>query len=224
MDRNATYVQKFQLLKPWILEIVRDVKKDLKNEHLKADKRFFLKYFSGKAPAKLSVEELADAYYTQIVQENDEGLAEFVCSRWLLKHTDLYEFFAVHLKGITDDFDQLEQLPQELGDTLVQQGIEQFGGRLTYLFAVINSVVFSQTQLDQLKQAAEQEQAQPEPEAADQSAELKRLQREIARIENRYEKKLSGLQRKYINDTEALKKQVVTLQRKLSEGCSSAAV
>jgi hypothetical protein len=52
-----------------------------------------------------------------------------------------------------------------------------------------------------------------------QSAETleKAYEREIARLTDKYEKKLQGLQKKYLFDTEALKKQIATLQRKLNE-------
>ena len=40
---------------------------------------------------------------------------------------------------------------------------------------------------------------------------------EMARVKDKYEKKLNGLQKKYQVDVENLKKQIAQLQRKLQE-------
>ncbi len=43
------------------------------------------------------------------------------------------------------------------------------------------------------------------------------FEREIARLTDKYEKKLAGLQKKYITDMENFKKQISQLQRKLQD-------
>lgn len=94
MYKNATYKEKFADLQEWIPLLVEAVKKDLRNEHLKKDLNFVKKFLSSKNVHKVTIEELAEAYQ-KAIQEEEQGeeLAEFITSRWLLKNSELYEFF-----------------------------------------------------------------------------------------------------------------------------------
>src|SRR5262249_28303971 len=130
------------------------------------------------------------------------------------------------LTRIQPNFTDLEELTAHQAQSLIEESIRQFGAPHTYLFAVLNSVVFPQDIFRQLEQQAkqhhqthtEQKQVEKEQLAADQLQ--KSFEREIARLTDKYEKKLSGLQKKYLTDVETLKKQVSQLQRKLQEKAS----
>ncbi len=221
MLKETGYQEKFELLRPWLAEIVETVKKELKNEHLKIDKEFCRRYFLGKNFTNVPLHELADAYYKDITGGN-VGLGEFVATRWLLKHTDIYDFFEMALKNISEDFDELEELPQEISQPLLKGSLEAFGAPKTYLFSVFNSVVFPKEIYENLRTQAieESKKARKEAEAKQISESLEAMQkrhtREMSAMSERYEKKLSGMQRKYVNDMEILKKQVGQLQKKLS--------
>ena len=222
MIKNSSYQEKFQWIQPWLISIIDIVKKDLKNEHLRIDKAFCKKYFLAKSPNQLQAEEMAIAYEKDIAEGN-VGLGEFIASRWLLKNTDVYGFFEEELKHVLHEFDQITELTQEHSMRLIQKATAQFGAVKTYIFSVFNEVVFTQEAFATLKTTAEKESHTRKLETAEKDVALnldhlkKKHAREIAAITDRFEKKLSGLQKKYLNDIEILKKQIALLQRKLSE-------
>lgn len=221
MLKETGYQEKFELLKPWLVDIIEVVKKDLKNEHLKIDKEFCRRYFLGKNFIHVPLNEMAEAYYRDI-QEGNVGLGEFIATRWLLKNTDIYDYFEKTLKKISDDFEELDQLPEETAHPLLEGAVDEFGATRTYLFSVLNSVVFPEELYEELRASAVKETEKVRQEAeAEQVAESleamqKRHSRELSAMSDRYEKKLSGMQRKYLRDMEILKKQVGRLQKKLS--------
>lgn len=223
MIKDSTYKEKFVHLKKWMPHIVESVKKDLKNEHLKNDWGFVKNYFPGKNPNKLTAEELAEAYAHAIENsEKAEELAEFVSNRWLLKHSDLYYHFEKELTKITPDFNDLQELDKQKSLELMEGAIPLFGALHTYLFCILNSVVFPKEVYDTLSERAEKsvEMAKMEAKANAEMKSLEDMQRsyeqQIARLTDKYEKKILGLQKKYAIDTDGLKKQIATLQRKLS--------
>jgi hypothetical protein len=224
MYKNATYKEKFADLKEWIPFLIESVKKDLRNEHLKKDLYFVKKFLSSKNIHKITTEELAEAYQKAILEEEKgEELAEFISSRWLLKNSELYTFFEGHLSGIHPDFTDLEEIDSAQAQALIEASIRQFGAPHTYLFSVLNSVVFPKESFLSLKAQAEQHQRQEEEKIQEVNEQLsadqmrKNFEREITRLTDKYEKKLAGLQKKYIVDVENLKKQMAQLQRKLQE-------
>jgi hypothetical protein len=222
MLKNATYKEKFVLLKPWHAVIIDAVKKDLKNEHLKQDFQFCKKYLPGKSAQKLTTEELVDVYGVAVEDaESGEALAEFISNRWLLKNSDLYGFFEQKLSEINPNFTEIEELDADQSRKMLSHAVKEFGAARTYLFSVINSVVFPEQVYRELDKQAKDALAHEEKEAQKQ-AELEaandsklNYEQQIARLTDKYEKKLVGMQKKYIQDTDTLKKQVATLQRKL---------
>jgi hypothetical protein len=224
MKKDATYQEKFNHLKDWMPSIIESIKKDLKNEHLKKDLGFSKKYLGNKNINKVTSEEFVTAYNKAIAEEAEgEGLAEFITSRWLLRHSDLYEFFERHLTQINPNFSDLTELTAEQSKGLSSAAEKQFGAVQTYLFSVLNSVVFPASVFKELETKARQEQHSVGEEKQRQSEQLsaeamkREHEREMARLTDKYEKKLIGLQKKYVIDVEALKKQVSLLQRKLQE-------
>jgi hypothetical protein len=200
------------------------VKKDLRNEHLKKDLQFVKKYLASKNIHKLSTEDLSQAYEKAIQEEESgEEIAEFITSRWLLKNSELYEFFEKELSKISPDFAGLEEIDPSQAQGLIEASNQEFSPPQIYLFSVLNSVVFPKETFEQLKRQAIDYQALTHEELRQTEErvsleEMKRnFQREMARLTDKYEKKLSGLQKKYIVDVEALKKQVAALQRKLHQ-------
>lgn len=224
MYKNATYKEKFADLQEWIPLLIDAVKKDLRNEHLKKDFFFVKKFLSSKNIHKISTDELAQAYQ-KAIQEEEQGeeLAEFITSRWLLKNSDLYEFFEQQLSQINPDFTNLEEIAPAQAQALIDASVREFGAPHTYLFSVLNSVVFPKENFQKLKTQAQQHQEKQEEETrqnidqmnADQMR--KSFEREMARMADKYEKKLTGMQKKYVTDIENLKKQLAQLQRKLQE-------
>lgn len=223
MLKETTYKAKFDMLASWMPLIVESVKKDLKNDHLKGDYAFFKHYFPGKNLNKLTTEELAQAYSNAIAtSEKAEELAEFITNRWLIKHSDLYHYFEQELTKINPNFNDLDVLDKQTSLKLMEGSIQQHGAPHTYLFCILNSVVFPPEVFAKLSQLAEQaaKQAAAETTVKQEHESVEAMQRnyeqQIARLTDKYEKKLIGLQKKYTTDVEALKKQVANLQRKLA--------
>lgn len=223
MLKNANYQEKFQLLNPWIFKIIDTVKKDLKQEHLQQDGKFAKQHFQGKNIQKLTAEDLAPAYSQWIASgaPGGEEIGEFIANRWLLKNTEIYNYFEEQLQNVNPEFNEIEELEKNLAQTIMDHSVEQFGALKTYIFSVLNSVVFPQTLLQRLHDLALAAQKQENTDTlhAKEKAAAENLEktheREIARLTDKYEKKLLGMQKKYIQDTERLKKQVVNLQKKL---------
>lgn len=223
MLKDSTYKEKCDMLKSWMPQIIETVKKDLKNEHLKNDFKFAKKYLSGKNVNKLTTEDFVQAYSQALDQEeNAEEIAEFVTNRWLLKNTELYDYFERALTQISPDFTQLTEIDSQRSQEIVEGSVVLFGAPKTYLFSVMNSVVFPKDVYEKLDKRAKQEQQKVEEEEtaqlerATQEAMKAQYEEKIARLMDKYSKKILGLEKKYLQDTEALRKQIVNLQKKLN--------
>lgn len=222
MLKEATYKEKFVLLADWLPVIIEAIQKDLKNDHLKKDARFVKNFFANKNPSKLTREELLTGY-SQALQNEEyaEPLGEFIANRWMIRHTDLYHFFEERLRRINPNFTEMTEIEPTAARSLMEDAIEEFGARNVYLFSIINSVVFPNQIYDQLRRRA-LESVETETAAAQAQAEHRSIeemqqshQQQIARLTDKYEKKIQGMQKKYLLDVDALKKQIASLQRKL---------
>ena len=222
MLKDTTYKEKFALLKPWMPSIIESVKKDLKNDHLKNDWQFCKKYLGTKNLHKVTIDELADAYVNAMENEEDvEELGEFISNRWLMRNTEVYNYFEQELSKISDDFTALETIDAAASHQIVDGSVNQFGAPRTYMFSVINAVVFPKEVYEKLSKTAENEaktkvkQAEEKAEQLTLEARERNYQQQITRLTDNYEKKLLGIEKKYHTDVAALKKQIVTLQKKL---------
>lgn len=221
MLKDATYQIKFKMLDTWLSTIIDQIKKDLKQDHLQRDPVFCKVHFPGKNVSKITLEEMTVPYRTLLSQEGGEDVSEFITNRWLLKNAEIYHFFEEELKAVTPDFSEIEVLDEEKSRKIIADSVRRFGAPRTYIFSVLNSVVFpeklykelaneAESHRDQSAQVAEQKKEQQNLESIQRTHEA-----EIARLTNKFEKTILGLQKKYLIDTEALKKQIAALQRKL---------
>jgi hypothetical protein len=207
----------FQTLQNWTLEVLNAIKKDIKNDHLHTDPVFYRSYFGNRPQNRLSSEEIFAAYEKELLKGNEE-LAEWIVNRWVFKHGDLYQHFAEGLTKINENFDQIKNLTEVESREILKGAPESFGAIPTYLFCVLNGVVFPKSVLEELRKGAEAEKVAREKKSASNAEEegfqktIAALQREITRQND----KIAGVQKKYDKDTEALKKQIKTLQQKLN--------
>lgn len=222
MLKDSTYKEKFTMLKTWMPLIIETTKKDLKNDHLKRDPGFARLYLPGKNAAKLTTDEMAEAYSKAIESDSGEELAEFIANRWMLKHSDIYEYFEQELSKINPNFSEIQDIDKPTATKIMEGAVHQFGSIATYLFCVFNSVVFPEDVYKQLGSHAsktvvdKKEEDQKNAEDASLEALKRNHEQQMARMVDKYEKKLLGLQKKYILDVETLKKQIANLQRKLT--------
>lgn len=223
MSNEKNFKEKLIELEEWMPEIVDCVKKDLRSEHLKKDYNFSKKYFPGKNINKLENQEIIDGYVKALREEPEaDSLAEFIVHHWIFKNSELYHFFEERLSKINPDFTEIKELSAEQADALEKEAFKEFGARKTYIFSQLNGVAFSKDHLKKMAGASIKERAESAKNAV-QEAEARSLEemkaahaREIARLTDKYEKKLLGVQKKYAQDVEALKKQLSNLHRKMA--------
>lgn len=223
MSTEMSYKDRLLLLEEWMSEIIDGVKKDIKNEHLKKDYNFCKKYFPGKNFNKLEIQEMANAYKRALREEEAaEAIAEFIVQHWILRNSEIYHFFEENLSKINPDFTAIKELTLEQAELLQAASFREFGGARTYIFAQLNGVAFPPETLKKMAVDASQEKNELEKKAVVekeiQSLEAMKAnhEQEMARLKDKYEKKLIGFQKKYSQDVEMLKKQLANLQRKLT--------
>lgn len=222
MLKEATYKQKFSLIQNWIPQLIEMASKDLRNEHLKKDGNFLKKYFSNKPIPKITKEELV-AGYTKALEneENSEDIAEFISHCWILRNSEIYNHFETELTKRYEDFGKIEEIDAKNSKEIIDTAVKNFGADKTYLFTVLNSVVFAKPALDALHADAKATKQQNDTEEQQNLEKMAidkvhtHYQQQIARLTDKYEKKLLGHQKKYFQDTENLKKQIANLQRKI---------
>ena len=222
MYKNATYQEKFTGIRDWMPAIVDVIKRDLKNDHLRNDLYFVKTFFSSKNLNKITNDELAEAYIKALTTETKaEEIGDFITSRWLLKNTELYELFERRLSQLSPDFTALEELDLATSQEIAKEAVKDFGATKTYIFSVLNAVVFPEAVFKQLRDQALQELKSDKvhQEITAEKMSIEKMQqvfeRDFARLTDKYEKKLAGMQKKYLVDVEGLKKQIAALQRKL---------
>lgn len=223
MSNEKSFKEKLIHLEDCMPEIIDCVKKDLKSEHLKKDYNFSKKYFPGKNINKIESQELIQGYLKALHEEAEaESLAEFIVHHWIFKNSELYHFFEERLSKINPDFTEIKELTNEQASALEKEAFKDFGVRKTYIFSQLNGVAFSQDHMKKMAVAASKERSETAVNAV-QEAETRSLDEmkathalEIARLTDKYEKKLLGVQKKYAQDVEALKKQISTLHRKMA--------
>lgn len=205
----------FLPLKNWMHVILNAIKKDIKSDHLGSDPEFYRAHFGNRPQNRLTSEEIFNAYEKELVQGNQE-LAEWVVNRWVFKNGDLYQIFAERLAKINPEFEKIETISVEESEKVLAGTVERFGAISTFLFVVLNGVVFPESVREKLQKAAEAEKADLEKKGLEEEGResLEKLlaakEREIARLND----KLIGVQKKYERDTEGLKKQIKALQKR----------
>ncbi len=204
---------KFQTLLPWMGDILGAIKKDVKSDYLAGDPAFCRKHFGNLPLSRITSEEITAAFSKELVG-GDEEMADWVTSRWVFKHGDIYEHFADRLHEVNPDFDQIKELTPAQSASVLLGAKEAFGAKDTYVFAILNGVVFPKAVLAQLHKEAEEETKRLESEAKfvteekEKSKIIEKLEREIAQLTKKYEQSLAGVQKKYNTDIAALKKQL----------------
>ncbi len=215
MITELSYKNKFELLCGLENSIVQSVKKDIKSEMNQKGSLVETKLFEGKRFSGVSLEEMLTRCSSKL--QEDEELAEWVASRWVFKHAEIYQFYSEELSKINPNFDEIASLDPAVEQQLVAESERLFGALNTYVFCVLNSVVLSEASYQRLKSdslASLKSSCKEElPMSIDELR--KKHELEILRITDRYEKKIQGLLRKYQVDIEGYKKQVSALQKKI---------
>ncbi len=216
MKTNATYADKFSALAPWFDRIISSIRRECKQEHLKADPGYVRKFFNGKPLNQISVDEMKAVYADQIVKGHEQ-LGEFVANRWIFKHLDLYRFFERKLNEINPNFDQISELSEEQAEKLINEASKEFGLQDVFIFVTLNSVALPETYWTKISDEAldrlAQEKLQEEKNQENQARES--VQQAIQRISTRFEDKLDEQKRRYEHEIRKLQEEVSKLKKKL---------
>ncbi len=216
-DRK-TWAGRFSLLSPWFSDIISDVKRDCKSEHLRLDPLFVRQHFGGRPVQRISLEEMRAVYLQQILAGHDR-LAEFIANRWLFRNMELYRFFEEALQKISPDFDAITELAKEQSDALVKEASEKFGYEKLFCFVTINDVALPQEPFEHLQRQAleclsKRQQSMPqgeEPEAEE------RWRAEMGRLKERHEKKIAEMTKKHQQEVQRLQKEIAQLKCDLAK-------
>lgn len=207
--KEASYLQKFQLLAPYHRQMLETIKKDLKQEHLSQDKSVHKKYFGNRPLHRITIDELATVYSPLLLESEQCG--EFVASRWVFKHMEIYEFFSRKLEQLDPNFEQLSELKPEFSHQLAEESAAAFGPKATYIFCVLNSVIIRAADFQSLQMRSDEESKNGLMKSGEESG------GEIERLEQRYQRKFEGLDRRHQSEIKALKSQIAHLSRRLGE-------
>ncbi len=211
----------FTRLQSWLPEITAAIRKDIKVDYLPGSPEFHRKHFGNRPLSRISFEEIQEAFSKELLAGNEE-MAEWVVNRWVFQHGDVYTHFAERMVSINPNFDQIKEFTVAESDQILQGAVESFGAKAVYLFSVLNQVVFPAAVVERLRAAAEKEKASAHAtetstqQTTDLSKLIERHNREMTRLSEKFEQKVSGVLKKYTTDVEALKSQIRALQKQLA--------
>lgn len=211
----------FETIQPWIPLVLAAIKKDIKTDHLPGSPLFMRTHFGNRPINRLSADEIFAAYEKDLLS-GDADLAEWVVNRWVFRHGDIYSHFAEHLNQVAEDYSTIEILTEEQSEKIISEAVENFGALPTYLFSVLNGVVFPEAFFKRLRDLAVKEEASKAAEEIEAKEQMslaqlsERYTRDIARLHEKYESKVSGVLKKYNTEVEALKNQIRSLQKQLA--------
>ena len=143
-------------LKNWMSIFLRDVKKEIEQDHLQPSTELYQKYFRSRPKGELSWEEIFSAYEEEIARGNQK-ISEWVVQRWIFKHGDLYQVLIERMHTISPSLDQVGKLTEEEAKRVVEGLAERFGAVSTFLLVVLNGEVFPISIQNELLELAEEE-------------------------------------------------------------------
>lgn len=151
--QQQSYAEKFALLEPFHTLIFTDIKKELRDEHLRTDRGFYKRNFAPKELKALTVDDFMRVY-PKYIADGFEELSDFIANRWLLRHLDIYNFYEARLQKYSQDFDKIQELEKPFAEQLLKDSVAAFGAKNSYIFAVLNSVAFPQDLFNELRSHA----------------------------------------------------------------------
>ena len=215
--KEMTWAQKYSLISPWFPKILNQIKRDCKSEHLSIDPHFVRTHFAGKPIVRISLYEMRAVYLQQIFAGYDR-LAEFIANRWLFRNMDLYRFFETELEKKIPSFEKIGEIPFEIAEPLIHEGINRFGVEDIFCFAVLNDLALPQSIFEKLQKEALQLVADSESQNMSLDPEKKQLEQlksEMEKIKERHEKKVEELLKRHKQEVERLTKELIQAKKEL---------
>lgn len=218
MVKTISYQEKAEKMAEWIPQILEEIKRDIKREHLRKVPAFLQKFFPGRNIASITTEEIV-AVYTPLLQRGEPQFFDQICYFWQVKHPELYPFFQAKLQAISEDVAAITAIDDALAKEMIEKSVEEFGAVNTYLFSLFYEVAFSDALYEKLRLRALEETksletASKEEEEVRNCAQLRaQHERLILRMREKYEKKLSALEEKYHTDIRKLRQELNALRQ-----------
>lgn len=212
---KSDYKTKFEALASFLEVLCRGIKKEIKQE-------FIQKGLLRKSDNAGDWKEISQFFYKKTVEEGDEKTGEWLAACWVCKNGEIFQCFHEELSLINKNYDQLVEIPSEKEEKIKNLSIEKFGFIRTYLFSVLNAVVFSPKIFNDLQKGALVELASDKESGSEEKAcsveELKKaFEVEKMKIEEKHEKRLQGVMKKYQMEVEGYRKQISQLQKRLEK-------
>lgn len=213
---KSDYKNKFELLAPFMEELCRGIKKEIKQELIK------------KKTLQMSVNALdwsviSQNFFKKIVEDGDEETGEWLASTWIYKNGEIFQCFHEELSLVDEQYDRLESLSSEVEEKIKNLSASKFGALPVYLFCVLNSVVFSHKIFEDLRKRSLEEISMDRNDLKESSNNLsleelkKSFEVERLKMEEKYEKRLQGVIKKTQMEVEGYRKQIGQLQKKLEK-------
>lgn len=212
MIEKSLCESKFELLFPFMEEVCRAIKKEIKQEFVQ--KGFFRSRSDCQDWKGISL-----FFYKKITEERDEKIIEWLSSTWICKHGEIFQLFHEELGKLNTQYDSLKEFPAEFEASLKKISQEKFGSLQVYVFSIFNSVVFSEKVYNEIREGALKELSLEKEEKNSSALSLDELQKQFEeekqKLCEKYEKRLQGTIKKYQLEVEGYRKQIGLLQKKI---------
>ncbi len=219
---ESVYSSKFILLEPFFEEIFTCIKKEIKREI--TIKGSVLQRKLGVQSVR-ETKEMIELFSKSIITLKEEEVAEWAACAWINKHGDIFHLFHEFLVKVSSNYDELTEIPSDTEEEMIKKSSLEFGFFETYVFSILNSVVFSEKALSALRSAAlawmeNKRKQQVKPLEISSEQRIKDLEERLEKMVEKHEKKVLGITEKYRIEIEGYRKQIGKLQKKLEELCA----
>ena len=219
MIAESTFKNKFTSLGLFSKEVVVDLKKEITKEMAKKNS-VLQKKLSGFSMEN-DKDKLANIVLNLVLENGDEEVGEWLASSWVMKNSSVFKSFHKKISLISADYDKLTAFPPEKEVELKESSIDEFGAVKTFIFSVLNSVVFSKESMEEIRIRAEEEEHDRKeisllPNCSIEEARAS-FEQEKKRIIEKQEKKLQAIVKRHQVEVEGYRKQIGQLQKKLEE-------
>lgn len=216
---ESTFKNKFISLGLFSKEVIRDLKKEITKE-LSKKNSIVQKKLSGVSIGD-GKDEVVDLFFNLVVEKGDEELGEWLASSWVLKNSPIFKSFHKKISLISADYEKLTGFPTEKEEDLRESSIEEFGAIKTFIFSVLNSVVFSKKSMEDIRIRAEEEASDRKEISLSSNCSVEEareiFEKEKKKILEKQEHKLLAVIKRHQVEVEGYRKQIGQLQKKLEE-------
>jgi len=147
--------------------------KDIPMDHIvkgvqAIDRPAYFRYFKGYRIQKLGRKRIREIVEREILDKDNEKLAELFMALWNRANDNLYHEMLHHVKQINEDVEAIKHIEDEDAEKIVERMLEEYDQERIFICVVLNQVRFSPAFV--LKTFGYPLPERPEEEEADESA------------------------------------------------------